>query len=264
MGLTYQSCGTSIKKDLREAKARFQYEIALAGNPNTGKTTLFNRLTGLKQHTGNWPGKTVLRSEGKFLHDGLKYNLIDLPGIYSLLANSPEEQVAREYLCFGKPDATVIVLDATCLERNMNLALQILEITSNVVVCVNLIDEAKRKNIYVNIDMLSSELGVPVVPTIARDGIGIPQLLDVMSKIVRGMIVPTPYIVQYTPLIEESIKKLEPAIIDLVGQEFNTRWLALRLLEQDQTVINTLYNWVLQKDSLPGEGAILHEPIAFV
>ena len=142
--------------------------VALAGNPNTGKSTVFNALTGLNQHTGNWPGKTVLQSTGTYIFREREFKLVDLPGTYSLLANSPEEQVARDFLYFGNPHVTVIVADATCLERNLNLILQVLEITNRAVVCLNLMDEAKRKGIEVDVNRLQELLMVPVVPTVAR------------------------------------------------------------------------------------------------
>jgi len=122
-----------------------QYVIALAGNPNVGKSTVFNALTGLRQHTGNWPGKTVDNAQGTFTYRNKPFLLVDLPGTYSILAHTVEEQVARDFICFGEPNATIVVLDATSLERNLNLALQVMEITSNVVVCVNLMDEARKK-----------------------------------------------------------------------------------------------------------------------
>ena len=137
--------------------------IALVGNPNTGKSTVFNSLTGLKQHTGNWPGKTVTTAFGRFVHSGKNFFLVDLPGSYSLLANSPEEEVARDFICFGDPRAAVIITDATCLERNLNLVLQVLEMTRQAVVCVNLMDEAKRNHIDIRLEKLSRILGVPVV-----------------------------------------------------------------------------------------------------
>lgn len=245
MGLTHQSCGSGATKVSfsKGHSSKVDYVIALAGNPNTGKSTVFNALTGLNQHTGNWPGKTVQRAEGRYTDRGLVFRLIDLPGTYSLLASSLEEQVARDYLCFAKPDATVVVVDATCLERNLNLVLQVLEITPRVVVCVNLIDEARRKNIYIDIDSLKSELGVPVVGTAGRDGYGLDTLVATVTDIATGRITTSPCFVEYNKFIEDAILRIEPQIKMLVGEDFNNRWLALRLLDKDQTVINAIEQW---------------------
>ena len=159
--------------------------IALAGNPNTGKSTVFNNLTGMKQHTGNWPGKTVINARGDYQYRGKRFLLVDLPGTYSLLANSPEEEVARDFLCSGQPLVTVVVVDATCLERNLNLVLQILELTPKVVVCVNLLDEANRKGIKVDLAKLASILGVPVVGTTARNGQGLVELKEKINQVIE-------------------------------------------------------------------------------
>ena len=165
MGLTKQSTGSAVSGDaLTIVKTSGQEKVvALAGNPNVGKSTVFNALTGLNQHTGNWPGKTVSNAQGRYTHKDRDFILVDIPGTYSLMASSVEEEVARDFVCFGGPDAVVVVADATCLERNLNLVLQILEITRKVIVCVNLLDEAEKKGIYVNLDTLSRELGVPVM-----------------------------------------------------------------------------------------------------
>jgi ferrous iron transport protein B len=157
------------------------YVVALAGNPNTGKSTVFNALTGLRQHTGNWPGKTVLRAEGGYSFAENKYKLIDLPGTYSLLSTSQDEEVARNFILFGKPDVTVIVVDASRLERNLNLVLQILEITDKAVLCLNLLDEAKINNISIYKRALAREIGIPLVRTIARNKICIPQTMPLSS-----------------------------------------------------------------------------------
>lgn len=241
MGLTYQSTGRSISKEVFNVKVtNNEMVIALAGNPNTGKSTVFNALTGLRQHTGNWPGKTVLRAEGNFVHKGHRYTLVDLPGTYSLLANSADEEVARDFLCFARPSATIVVVDATCLERNLNLALQVMEITDKVIVCLNLIDEARRKKIIIDTEKLSRSLGVPVVATAARSGKGLPQLLDVLNDVVLERVKPKPKLVQYPPEVEQAIVQLVPKIKAIVGDQINPRWVALRLIDGDLKLVQAI------------------------
>jgi len=214
--------------------------IALAGNPNTGKSTIFNRLTGLKQHTGNWPGKTVMNARGYFKYKEKSFLLVDLPGTYSLLANSPEEEVARDFLCLGNPVVTVVVVDATCLERNLNLVLQILEITKKVVVCVNLLDEAKRKRVKVDLNKLSYRLGVPVVGTAARDGQGLTELKEVIDKVIEQKLCCNPESIVYAKPIEKAIQLLEPVVAKVAGKQMNSRWISLRLLENNKKIESTL------------------------
>lgn len=242
MGLTKQSTGTGTLKEMFAVKLESTDDIvvALAGNPNTGKSTVFNSLTGLNQHTGNWPGKTVSNAQGKFTHRNKKYILVDLPGTYSLLANSVEEQVARDFICFGNPHATVVVTDATCLERNLNLALQIMEITNKVIVCVNLMDEAKRKKINIDLKKLSDLLGVPVVGTSARSGKGLDELKDIIGKVASGEINPTPAQVSYDEILEKAIQEVEPHIHNLVDKQMNSKWISLRLLDGDQPLLDSM------------------------
>jgi len=216
---------------------RWDHLVALAGNPNTGKTTVFNALTGLRQHTGNWPGKTVVRAEGAFLHEDERVKVVDLPGTYSLQAGSTDEEVARDFILFGRPDVTIVVVDATRLERNLNLVLQILEITDRVVVCVNLMDEAKRHGIAVDPDRLSRELGVPVVGTSARQGEGVDELIAVALRVARGETETHPYRIEaHQPEVEvavaDLVAELEAAFPDLP----NARWVAFRLLNADEAV----------------------------
>ncbi len=164
MGLTNSSTGTQLlEDDFKNLKNEDGYTIALAGNPNVGKSTIFNGLTGLHQHTGNWPGKTVANATGNCTFRRNDFLFVDIPGTYSIMSNSEEEEIARDFILYGNPDATVIVVDSTCLERNLNLVFQIMEITKNIVVCVNLLDEAKKKKIKIDLKLLSKELGVPVV-----------------------------------------------------------------------------------------------------
>lgn len=216
------------------------YRIALAGNPNTGKSTLFNTLTGLKQHTGNWAGKTVVRAEGNFDYNDASFKIIDLPGTYSLFSNSADEEVARDYIIFDKPDVTIVVLDATSIERNMNLALQVLEMTSNVVVCVNLIDEADRLGIQIDTDTLAKRLGVPVVKISARKKKGINELLKAIHAIASGAFVPKPRQITYSDEIERMVQQLQPEVEKLFGNEYPSRWIALRIIEGDDSIWNAM------------------------
>ncbi|EGO65123.1 FeoB small GTPase domain-containing protein [Acetonema longum] len=221
-----------------------QCVIALAGNPNVGKSTVFNTLTGLRQHTGNWPGKTVDNAQGTFSYRKQSFLLVDLPGTYSILAHTVEEQIARDFICFGEPDATLVVLDATCLERNLNLVLQVMEITPNVIVCVNLIDEARKKNITLHIAALENELGVPVVATAARRGEGLDTLRETLYQVSTGAHKYSPRQLTYSPSIEEAIQELLPNIQRLVGHKLNPRWVALRLLDGDKAFLESISRYL--------------------
>lgn len=246
MGLTRQSTGLGSLQEMFEVKVDSpdSLVIALAGNPNTGKSTVFNSLTGLKQHTGNWPGKTVTNAQGKYQHRGRNFILVDLPGTYSLYANSVEEEIARDFICFGKPHVTVVVLDATCLERNLNLALQIMEITKNVVVCVNLMDEAKRKNIHINLAELSKRLGVPVIGTNARDGVGLTELKDAVFEAATNKAAVNPLKVAYDEDMERAVDILQTAVAELVNGKIDSRWVSLRLLDGDKSLLRSLDHYL--------------------
>ncbi|HWQ72289.1 MAG TPA: FeoB small GTPase domain-containing protein [Desulfitobacteriaceae bacterium] len=222
-----------------------QYIIALAGNPNVGKSTVFNALTGLRQHTGNWPGKTVDNAQGTYSYKNKSFLLVDLPGTYSLLAHSIEEEIARDFICFGKPNATVVIVDATSLERNLNLALQIMEITDKVVVCVNLVDEARKKKIKIQFNELEKKLGVPVIPTAARNGEGLEELQKAVSEIVLGKRLTQPKQIAYSQEVEEAIRVLMPQIASLnIAEILNPKWLALRFLDNDSSFLESINRFV--------------------
>jgi ferrous iron transport protein B len=213
------------------------YVVALAGNPNVGKSTVFNALTGLRQHTGNWPGKTVTRAEGGFTYGGHRYKLVDLPGTYSLLSTSFDEEIARDFILFGRPDVTVIVADATRLERNLNLVLQVLEITDRAVVCLNLMDEARRNGLEVDDRRLARDLGVPVVPTAARRRQGLDELLGAISDVATGRTVCRPHRVRsYSPGLQAAVDELIAQLEALYPGLPNARWVALRLLDGDEAI----------------------------
>ncbi|WKZ34268.1 MAG: FeoB small GTPase domain-containing protein [Anaerolineales bacterium] len=228
-------------KKLGVDMTNFDFVVALAGNPNTGKSTVFNALTGLRQHTGNWPGKTVTRAEGGFEYGENKYKLVDLPGTYSLLATSLDEEVARDFILFGQPDVTIVVVDATRLERNLNLVLQVMEITNRVVVALNLMDEAKRHGLQVDERRLARDLGVPVVPMSARQGQGIAELLKAVSEVAKGEVVGTPYRVKYvSPELKKAVDELTAQIDTAFPDLPNARWVALRLLDGDERIAEAL------------------------
>ena len=218
----------------------FDRVVALAGNPNTGKSTVFNALTGLKQHTGNWPGKTVTRAEGGYEYAGVRYKLVDLPGTYSLLSASKDEEIARDFILFGQPDCTIVVTDATVLERNLNLVLQVLEITDRAVVCVNLMDEARRKKLDVDTRTLTRDLGVPCVPTSAGNGEGLRELIQTVADVIEGKITTAPHRVQGTREYQRIVSELLPMIDQLAPNLPNARWVAMRLLEGDLRVRRAL------------------------
>ncbi len=214
--------------------------VALAGNPNTGKSTIFNALTGLRQHTGNWPGKTVARAEGVLSHGGARLRLVDLPGALSLVAAGADEELARDFLLLGQPEVTVVVADATALERNLGLFYQLAELTGRLVLCLNLMDEAERRGIVTDTDRLEQDLGVPVVPTAARQGRGLDRLADLVLAVARGERVPRPVKAAYPPEVERALDRLTPLVRAAVPHLTAHRWLALRLLDGDQRVARLL------------------------
>lgn len=248
MGLTNSSTGSNLlNEEFEKLKEKNDYIIALAGNPNVGKSTIFNALTGLNQHTGNWPGKTVASACGTYTYNKKDFLLVDLPGTYSLMSNSQEEEIARDYICFEEPDATLVVVDATCLERNLNLVYQVMELTNKVIVCVNLLDEAKKNGIDIDLERLSDLLGVPVVGTTARKTKTLKKLISTIDEVCSKHSVCSPILVKYHPKIEEDIELISSKIKDVIlpNSESDShlyRWLSLQFISQDKKILNTIEN----------------------
>ncbi len=243
MGLTSASTGAQVLHPSGlhiEKETEKDRVIALAGNPNVGKSTVFNALTGMNQHTGNWPGKTVVNAQGRCRHKDTNFILVDIPGTYSLMANSEEEEVARDFICFGGADAVVVVADATCLERNLNLVLQTMEITDRVALCVNLMDEAAKKDILINLDLLSSRLGIPVVGTAARSGEGLDAVMDAVKGLADKTGPAHSLVIAYGDQIEDAIHQVEPAVVAALPAGANTRWIALKLIDGDKSLMDSL------------------------
>ncbi len=244
MGLTFQSTG---KNTAEQAKNGFRGKvIALAGNPNVGKSTVFNCLTGMHQHTGNWPGKTVATAFGEFQRCGEIYTLVDIPGTYSFMPHSKEEEVARDFLCFGNPDAVVVVCDGGNLERNLSLVLQASEITDRLVVCVNLMDEAERRGIQVDAKKMSAILGVPVIKTAAGKGLGMKELTAAIADVCTGKSL-RPCRIKYTAAIDSALDKLQHIVYKALVREklqsrINARWLSLRILENDIDLLKKMHD----------------------
>ena len=234
------------------------YTVALAGNPNVGKSTIFNSLTGMHQHTGNWTGKTVANATGKAIINDKEFTFVDIPGTYSIMSNSEEEEIARDYICFGNPDATVIVVDSTCLERNLNLVYQIMEITDNIIVCVNLLDEAKKKKIKIDLNKLENLLGVPVVGTVARERQTLENLKNTIYKVCEGEIKPHTKTVIYEQEIEENLEKIvEKLDTDLLVNEYSEiRNIATDIEVEENKISKKLYRWIAIK-LIDGEEKIL-------
>lgn len=241
VGIKSVDCGLEIKKHDDTDQV-----IALAGNPNVGKSTVFNQLTGLNQHTGNWPGKTVTNAQGYCSYNDQGYIMVDIPGCYSLMAHSAEEEVARDFICFEHPDGVVVVCDATCLERNLNLVLQIMEAAPRVVVCVNLMDEAKKKKIHINFEQLKERLRVPVIGTAARSKKGLDQLYDALEQSghIKEELHRKEPVVRYPEYIESAIACLYGPVSRAVEGQVDARWLCARLLDANETLMDAVKRYL--------------------
>jgi small GTP-binding protein len=212
--------------------------IALIGNPNSGKTTVFNNLTGARQHVGNWPGVTVEKKEGLCQMQQYQCKVVDLPGVYSLTAYSPDEVIARDFILNERPDVVVDIVDASNLERNLYLTLQIMEMGVPLIIALNMMDEAESKGYKIDTEAMSRETGVPVVPMVANHNKGTDKLLDVISGIAGEEINTHAVKIEYGNEVEKEITELEKSIAQSrIAQDYSPRWLAIKLLEDDAEIV---------------------------
>ena len=218
--------------------ANSEIVIALAGNPNSGKTTLFNNLTGARQHVGNWPGVTVERKEGNLKHQGHAIRVVDLPGVYSLTAYSLDEVIARNFIVDENPDVVVDIVDASNLERNLYLTAQLLEMGAKVVVALNMMDVAQSRKYQIDTGQLARLLGAPVVSMVASRNQGTEELKQTIIHVAEGIIHIKGLRLQYGREVEEEISKLEATITgNSLSKRYSPRWLAVKLLEEDSEIM---------------------------
>ncbi|MBT9149814.1 MAG: FeoB small GTPase domain-containing protein [Dehalococcoidia bacterium] len=222
--------------------ARKEITIALAGNPNSGKTTVFNNLTGARQHVGNWPGVTVEKKEGSRSYQGYNIRVVDLPGVYSLTAYSPDEVIARNFIVEGKPDAVVDIVDASNLERNLYLAVQILEMEAPLIIALNMMDMAESRRYRIDVSTLAQEIGAPVVPMVANRNRGTNELLEEIVNMFEGRGSKKRIKLYYGSEMEEHISELEALISgdEELSRQFLPRWLAIKLLEEDKEILQMI------------------------
>ncbi len=248
MGLTKASSNKDFMQDIFDTNDKNKEIVCLVGNPNTGKSSIFNELTGFHQHTGNWSGKTVVNAYGEYKHKGEDYGVIDLPGIYSVFSYSEEEEVAREFICFGKYDVLVVVCDMTCIERNISILFQILEMNKKVILCLNLCDEARDKNIIVDINKMEEELKIPIIKTSVKENIGIEELKDKIRDVLDNKYEFKENDLKYEEEIEKKVTSICEKL-DFLKSTDNKRWISLRILDSDEDFFSFMKSHLTEEEN---------------